>query len=778
MTVYLSMQNSMVDLEQSIEPSSWSLLTISDCNLCALLSMVHTSESTKSLLSQLTAVLDQNIQRALTLEEAIEMNNNGLPEDMFKDTRSRKMKIGNSTAVSGGNSSNISSSSNIGNGGGSNKKKDLQAAMSYLSSDSQGGGGGGESSKMAMDCGSVSAGTYSNSMPNASTPTTTTNMSTTAVPVPVSTPPTSTVSIDSTQKALDVLSKSAHIIVCCQKAGSLSYILTVPTSTANNSTSSSTATPPVPTPATPIPTPGRRILPSPANGAESSSGSSSILNKLSGLVKRTSEKCGKGSSPKMAVKTPAQGESSGKMTSVPATDYDLEKFSNFANILVNMDGIEGFQAEGCDSCNEEVPGNHLNQQQLRQLVPSRLQLLTSSGSDAEFTDSLESEGSVSKQVEDPRDKVMDFASIVSNAVGSNSDQMIVVKSSDHTDSADSVLPLLPEVPMSWLKIPTSTELLNGHPQTTSESMETTESEQDISSVHTLATSRDASPATAVTTASISTTASNDVRDVQIANKQLSSPSGSHSTSDLTSRPPPRSNGENYSINNHQSAMVGTQVHARSNNVIDQPMAESEPRNNNSSSGAGDDFLNVSLDLDAESLQQLLALSRSPESHHSSNQNQQKPSHLTITTDTAQPLSPISQLFDRLEPAGGTSSPGRAQRDPADSYLSNAIHAHDQRFTNENPSHSHTDFNGHTHHNVNVDAQPSIAINHENHNLSAVNSSQVEEVSGLTQGNVGDISSTWTPSPNSLQLWLESTSGKLLSIKKHSNVPSTCTYINL
>ena len=763
MTVYFSMQNSMVDLEQSIEPSSWSLLTISDCNLCALLSMVHTSESTKSLLSQLTAVLDQNVQRALTLEEAIEMNNNGLPEDMFKDTRSRKMKIGNSTAVSGGNSSNISSSSNIGNGGGSNKKKDLQAAMSYLSSDSQGGGGGGESSKMAMDCGSVSAGTYSNSMSNASTPTNN-NVSTTAIPAPISTPPTSTVSIDSTQKALDVLSKSAHIIVCCQKPGSLSYILTVPTSTANNSTSSSTATPPVPTPATPIPTPGRRILPSPANGAESSIGSSSILNKLSGLVKRTSEKCGKGSSSKTAVKTPAQGESSGKMTSAPAADYDLEKFSKFANILVNMDGIEGFQAEGCDSCNEEVPGNHLNQQQLRQPVPSRLQLLTSSGSDAEFTDSLESESSVSKQVEDPRDKVMDFASIVSNAVGSNSDQMIVVKSSDHTDSADSVVPLLPEVPMSWLKIPTSTELLNGHPQT-SESMETTESEEDISSMHTLATSRDASPATAVTTAS------NDVRDVQIANKPLPSPSGSHSTSDMTSRPPPRSNGENRSTNTHQSAMVGTQVHSHSNNIVDQHMAESEPRNN-SSSGASDDFLNVSLDLDAESLQQLLALSQSPESHHSSNQNQQKPSHLTITTDTAQPLSPISQLFDRLEPAGGTSSPGRAQRDPADSYLSNAIHAHDQRFTDENPSHSHTDFNGHTHHNViNVGAQPSIAINHENCNLSAVNSSQVEEVSGLTQGNVGDISSTWTPSPNSLQLWLESTSGKLLSIKKHSNVPN-------
>jgi hypothetical protein len=61
----------------------------------------------------------------------------------------------------------------------------------------------------------------------------------------------------------------------------------------------------------------------------------------------------------------------------------------------------------------------------------------------------------------------------------------------------------------------------------------------------------------------------------------------------------------------------------------------------------------------------------------------------------------------------------------------------------------------------VDAQPSIE--NRDVNFSSVNSSQVE-VSVLTQGNVGDISSTWTPSPNSLQLWLESTSGKILSIK--------------
>ena len=643
------------------------------------------------------------------------MNNSGLPEDMFKDTRSRKMKIGstsNATAVSG-------SSNNNGSGGSSNKRDMepiLQAAMSNLSSDGQ---GGGESSRMAMDCGSTS-GTNSNSISTASTPTST------AISTPISTP-SSTISIDSTQKALNVLSKSAHIIVCCQKPGSLSYILTVPTSTANSTSSTPT----------PIPTPGRRILPSPANGVESSS---SILSKLSGLIRRTSEKCAS----KMATKNPPQGESSSK---VSALDYDAEKFSKFANILVNMDGIEGFQAEGCNS--EEVPSNHHNQQQLQQPAQSRLQLLTSSGSDAEFTDSLESENSVIKQVEcveDPRDKVMDFASIVSSAVGSNSDPMSV-ENSDHTDS-DSALPLLPEVPMSWLKIPTNTEL-NDHQQT-SESMEATES-QDTSCTHTLATSCD-TLSTTVTTASIRTTASNDVTDMQITNKPLPSPSESHAIS--TPRPPPQlnsnSNGENHSTDDHQPT-VGTQVHAH---IVNQPMTEPDPHNNCS---VNDEFLNVSLDLDAESLQQLLALSRSPESHHPSNQ---KSSHLTISTDTA-PLSPMSQLFDRLEPARIT-SPG-AQLDPSDSRLPNSIHEQRYADSNENPGHSHTDFNSHTHLNLNVDSQQSIA-NHENQDIALVNvsnvinSSQVE-IPGLVQGNIGDVSSTWTPSPNSLQLWLESTSGK-------------------
>ena len=653
---------------------------------------------------QLTGVLDQNVQRASTLEEAIEMNNNGLPENMYKDTRSRKTKTGgssNATAVNGG-------SSNSGNGGSSNKKDMeplLQVAMNNLSSDGQ---GGGESSKMAIEYGSTS-GTNGTSISTASTPTST----------PISTP-TSTISLDSTQKALNVLSKSAHIIVCCQKPGSLSYILTVPTSSTNSTSS-------IPTP---LPTPGRRILPSPANGAEPSS---SILNKLSGLIKSTTEKCGKGSSKK---KIPSQGESS--KVSVSVLDYDAEKFSKFANILVKMDGIDGLQIEDCS--NEGVPSNLLNQQQLQQAVQSRAQLLTSSGSDAEFTDSLESENSVTQQVEcveDPHDKIMDFASIVSSAVGSNSDKM-AVENGDHADS-DSVLPLLPEVPMSWLKIPTTTE------QQTSESMEATESDEVSCMPTPQASSSDLSSTTCTTTTASVNTTSNDVIDVRIVNRPFPS-SSTTPTIDVF----PRSPSQNHStkINDHQSA-IGTQVHVLGHSV-DQPMTEPAPR---ISSSASNDFLDVSLDLDAESLQQLLTLSRSPESHQNSSDHQQL-SHPTISTDTA-PLSPLSQLFDRLEPARIT-SPG-AQ---SDAPLPDNIHEQRCDDSNENPGHSHINFTSHTHLSLNMESQQSVA-NYENQDITSFGSSNANssQISVPGQGNVGDLANTWTPSPNSLQLWLESTSGK-------------------
>ena len=301
--------------------------------------------------------------------------------------------------------------------------------------------------------------------------------------------------------------------------------------------------------------------------------------------------------------------------------------------------------------------------------------------------------------------------------------------------------------MSWLKIPSNTH------QHSSENMEATESE-DIVCTRTLTTSSNTLSTTVATASFSSNTAGNsDVTGAQITTRPLPSPSGSYSTSASTPRPPPHSssNGENHSAKDHQST-AGTQVHAR-NEIVDQPMTETEPRNNSSPS---DDFLNVSLDLDAASLQQLLALSRSPESHQSSRSNQ-KSSHFTDSTVVA-PLSPISQLFDRLEEPARLTGPG-AQLNPSDSCIPNGIH--ERSYTEENPGHSHTDVNSHAHLNVSVDAQSSVA----NQDITSfnVNSSQVE-VPGLAQGNIADVSSTWTPSPNSLQLWLESTSGKLLSVK--------------
>ena len=705
-------------MEQSIEPSSWSLLTISDCNLCALLSMVQTSESTKTLLSQLTSTLDQNLQCASTLEEAIVMNNSGLPEDMFKDTRSRKGKIGSTN-----NATSVGGSSGSSGNGSSNSKRNmepgiLQAAMSNLSSDIQ----QGESSRMAVN--GVSTSTSSNST-SICTP-----MSTVISTPTVSMSTAASVPLASTQKALDVLSKSAHIIVCCQKPGSLSYILTVPAS-------STSSTPSVPTP---IPTPGRRILPSPR--VESSC---NILNKLSGLIKQTSMKGGKGSSSKEVPKNPSQGEPSCKAPSL-TSDYDAEKFSKFANILVNMDAIENSQVEGCES-EEDAPGNQHNQQQLP--------LLTSSGSDildADCTDSLGGETSVTPKVECVKDceKVMDFASIVNSAVGSNFDQMSV-EASNHTD--DFVLPLLPEVPMSWLKVDSTDVELNVH-QDASEKMEATEN-NEAPCVPTVASSSGTSSGT-LTTASVHahTPSSAAAMDVQIFNQPLLSSESTFTSTDIAPGPPPQPQPTANVKDETEDCWSAVDAQLHVEHIADQPMSESTPHNTTDTS---DDFLNVSLDLDPESLQQLLMFSRSPESHRLSNQLQQQSVtlHPTISTDTA-PLSPISQLFDRLEPAKIISS--GADLDIADSHLPSEHRCDD---SNENPGHSHAYFNSHAHRNLDLDFQQSIA-NHKNQTVNSFSSPNATKVGAPGLGSVADVANTstiWTPSPNSLQLWLESTAGK-------------------
>lgn len=714
------MQNSMLELEQSIEPSSWSLLTISDCNLCALLSMVQTSESTKALLIQLTGALNQNVQRAFTLEEAIEMNNYGLPEDMYKDTRSRKMKICTNTTAS-----------TCVNTAAGNKKKSmestLQAAMSNLYShntQTQGDSSSTRSTKITVENGGIACTTGD---PKSVVPTTDSNCTAGGLTSNVA-----SMAIGSAQRAevLNVLSKSPHIIVCYPKQGSASYIVTVPAS----STSSQMGTQ----------VPGRRILPS--LGGTGAEGSSSISSKMvSGLFTKSSEK-GKMSSRKLDKSIGGRSHKNGsKLSAEVKMDYDAEKFSQFANILVNMDGIGGLQSAEDAKKNTTVDFSYHCQEQ-----PSRTQLLSSSGSDVDLTDRLESNSSamhrIDTTVQNRQDELMDFASIVNNAVSFNSEA--------EEKGPSPMLSLPPEVPMSWLETTTCT----------------TNSPQVLPK----------SPAIAAASSFINTTASScgvsavDSADVVsdtlcTPEKPLSVPSSTSTTtatttitttleSKLPSEPRLWNSDENDGSLGDLEPAGATQVQVE---VIDQPMADVEPLDDSLSTSH--DLLDVSLDLDPETLQQLLMFSGSPESHLSCAGQQ---SQHRVYADAAAPLSPISQLFDRLEPPVIT-SPEDASL--TDSHMPSATLATTQGNLSLTESHMQATTQEHI---VDNQDHPQIALDgnlesqcplaHESQNVGAsVGQSNIEFPATRLGDGSGVVTGSWAPSPNSLQLWLESTAvGKL------------------
>lgn len=66
---------------------------MSDCNLCALLNMVHSASETRMLLKQLPNILQQNILKVSgDLTRSVELNNASLPFDRFDETRSKKQR--------------------------------------------------------------------------------------------------------------------------------------------------------------------------------------------------------------------------------------------------------------------------------------------------------------------------------------------------------------------------------------------------------------------------------------------------------------------------------------------------------------------------------------------------------------------------------------------------------------------------------------------------------------------------------------------------------------
>ena len=677
--------------------------------------MVQTSDSTKALLNQLTGVLDQNVQRSSTLEEAIEMNNYGLPEDMFKDTRTRKMK-GLTSFCSTCTGSTVATTTGAGgSGSGGVVKRDmeptLQAAMTNLCGDgchSQGESSRVIGNKVAIDLSSL-AKTSLNSIS-----TTSSSSSSSAGNSSNSAPPNG---LSQEPGVLNVLSKSPHIIVC-QKQGSLSYILTLPTS--SNSPAAAVGSAPLP--------PGRMILPSPTSG---SGQDASVSTKLSDLLKKSSSR--NKSLAKKPDKVGGKGGMGGKshlngstFSSEVIKDYDAEKFSQFASILVNMDGIGGLRL--AESEREDMDHRSLGQQ-------SRTRSLTESISDAEFTDSLESESSTTQQVEagdDEHQEVMDFASIVSSAVA--------VESSPDTpskrDHDTGVLSLIPEVPMSWLNV-----------QSASHQGVSEEPKQIHSSPLSLTTAATTTATTTATPAPDTIQGTGSQGNVQLAlplPPPTPSPSVAKTTNDTSLRVlssslllPHKGSSSNGNIHcqvENRMSDGDTQVCVQ---VADQPMAEVESLDEQSRHNTSDDFLDVSLDLDAESLQQLLSFSHSPEPHRTLTSNYQQLQPAVSAADTS-PLSPISQLFDRLEPPTSTS--------PIHSSLTD-LHAVHGPGHSHNPGPSSSQMS-------NVESGATAYAPHNNQ--SPVTPVGLSVCATTPQALV--TSSPWAPSPNSLQLWLESTSG--------------------
>lgn len=130
----------MSDLAASVVPSNWEFLTISDGNFCALMNGVHSPEQVLALFTQLSQVLSQNVQRARDLEDAIEMNNAGLPCDAYKESRPKRQKSNSSERkgvpiLIGSSSEAGTSSGNSGGGSGGNNSERIQPRVKRSSTD-------------------------------------------------------------------------------------------------------------------------------------------------------------------------------------------------------------------------------------------------------------------------------------------------------------------------------------------------------------------------------------------------------------------------------------------------------------------------------------------------------------------------------------------------------------------------------------------------------------------------------------------------------------------
>ena len=209
---------SIATLDPTLTPTDWSLMTISDCNLCALLDMTSDSDITRMLLSQLCSLLRSNLLPGSAIADIVTRNNNGLPVEMFEECRSKKQR----PVPKREGSCDCERNRQLNDDGTSSM--DTTPLLSV--------GTPGVASVPPHATPFNRAPIIAPAMPSSvATPT----MPSGNVPAIGPAPPSSTSSppilINDSMESLDalkVLSKSPHLIMSYHKEGSVSYILTLP----------------------------------------------------------------------------------------------------------------------------------------------------------------------------------------------------------------------------------------------------------------------------------------------------------------------------------------------------------------------------------------------------------------------------------------------------------------------------------------------------------------------------------------------------------------------
>ena len=86
------MLQDQAEVRHCFTPASWAHLTVSDKNLCSIFSRANSALEIQTLAAQLRLALDQNLRRATSLDQAIAMNNSGLPFDWVKEIQPKRQR--------------------------------------------------------------------------------------------------------------------------------------------------------------------------------------------------------------------------------------------------------------------------------------------------------------------------------------------------------------------------------------------------------------------------------------------------------------------------------------------------------------------------------------------------------------------------------------------------------------------------------------------------------------------------------------------------------------